>query len=359
MKTIKKIAALLLVVIMALTVVGCHKKDEIAVTIDGIKFTSAYYMCALVNANMEAKNLVAESLTDEEKQETEIDYFSKKVEDKKFVDWVEDKAIETLKEIAAYKLLCKENKIEPTKDELSTIESNASFLWSSYGYSAYFEPNGVSLNTYTAYTKDAAYSEKYFEFLYGKEGKKAISDEEVNTKISENFQVANVLDASYEENATDESKKALKTQLENYAKEIQEGKKTFEQVYAEFNGEEDHHHEETEEDGPKDPHAQILGAEGTNYANTFNYEKVKAMKVGEVKVIDNQSNTGLTLLVKHDLKADPYYTTTLDMNARHLIADKDFEKEISDYTKKLKPEISKYAIGQFKVKNIEEPTYNY
>ena len=53
MKTIRKIAALLLIAVMCLTVTGClHKKDEIAVTIDGIEFTSAYYMCALINANM-------------------------------------------------------------------------------------------------------------------------------------------------------------------------------------------------------------------------------------------------------------------------------------------------------------------
>ncbi len=358
MKTIKKIAALLLVAVMVLTVAGCHKKDEIAVVIDGEEFTSAYYMCALINANMEAKNLVYESLTDKEKESGEVDYYSKKVEDKKFVTWVEDKAIETLKEIAAYKLLCKENKIELDEEKVKTTESNASYYWSSYGYSMYFEPNGVAEKTYVKYTTDSLFAERYFEFLYAKDGKNAISDEDVKTKIYENFEIADILDATYEENATDDAKKALKTRLENYAKDLQAGKKTFEQVYNEYNKvTEEDKQETTEKDGPKDKYAQILGAEDTNY-NSSHYATVKAMKIGEAKVVENEGGTGLYIFFKQDIKADPFYLTNLDMDARHLIADKDFEKIIEDYAKKLKPEINDYAVKQFKVKKIQEPSYN-
>ena len=44
MKNIKRIFALALVLVMALTVTACHKKDEIAVKIGDVEFTSAYYM---------------------------------------------------------------------------------------------------------------------------------------------------------------------------------------------------------------------------------------------------------------------------------------------------------------------------
>ena len=70
MKMIKNLIAILLVAMMALSASACHGKDEIAVTIDGIEFTSAYYMCALVNADSEAQSKVYESLSDEEKQKT-------------------------------------------------------------------------------------------------------------------------------------------------------------------------------------------------------------------------------------------------------------------------------------------------
>ncbi len=113
MKNIKRILALMLMIVVVMSVAGCHPKNEIAVTIGDLEFTSAYYMCALVTADSEAKSKVNESLTEEEQNSgEEIDYYSKKIDDKDYVKWVEDTAIEQLKKIAAYKTLCKENKLE-------------------------------------------------------------------------------------------------------------------------------------------------------------------------------------------------------------------------------------------------------
>ena len=92
MKNLKRIIAAALVSVMALSFTACHKKDETAVTVGKVKFTSAYYMCALINADSEAKSKVKESLSDSDSK-TDIDYYSKKVEDKDFVKWVKDTAL--------------------------------------------------------------------------------------------------------------------------------------------------------------------------------------------------------------------------------------------------------------------------
>ena len=64
MKLVKKIIALVLGVLMAFSFTGCiHKKGEIAVKINGVEFTSAYYACALINAKTEAQNKVYETIT--------------------------------------------------------------------------------------------------------------------------------------------------------------------------------------------------------------------------------------------------------------------------------------------------------
>ena len=77
-------------------------------------------MCALINADSEAKTKVQEELSEDEQSGTEeIDYYSKKIDKKDYVKWVEDKAMESLKTIAAYKLLCKENKLEISKEDES------------------------------------------------------------------------------------------------------------------------------------------------------------------------------------------------------------------------------------------------
>lgn len=379
MKNIKRMLAILLAVVLLFSFAGCHKKDEIAVKIGDVKFTSAYYMCALMAADGEAKAKVDEQLAEaEEKSEEEtetstekVDYYSQKIEDKSFSDWTKDRAIEMLKEIAAYKTLCKENELEIDDETKTNVESYASYYWSSYGYAAYYEPNGVGQATYTNFMKDSYYSELYFEHLYGEEGKKALKSDDVKKTIYDNFIIADILEGAFTEEMKDADKENLKKQFDDYAKALNDGKNTFEEVYNEYNkveeeeSHEGHDHEEeaeeTEEEEelkPQDELATVLGAEDTGYESEY-YEDIKKLDVGKATVLKLDDDAGYVLVIKQDIKKDPYYLDSLDMTARHMIADEDFEKLIADYSKDLTPEINKYAVGQFKVEKIVEPEYGY
>ena len=363
MKSFKRLFAAALTLMMIAVFAGCHKKGEIAVTVGDVEFTSAYYMCALVNADAEARGLVNEKLSEEELSgEKEVDYYSKKVEDKSYVEWVEETAMNTLKEIAAYKTLCKENKIELEEDEITAAESYAEYYWSSYGYASYFEPNGVGKATYIQYMKDSYYAEKYFEFLYGKEGEKALASDKVEEAIYSNFIIADAMEYYYETSALEEEKDAVKAQFSSYLDDLTSGKKTFEQVYKEHNKIEDteasdtetNDTDDTDELTPKDEYASILGAKGTSYEVAY-YDTVNAMATGEVKLMDLDNEAGVVLVVKQDIKADEYYKETLDIEARHILADEEFEKIIQEYIKELKIEVVDSAVKQFKVKKIVIP----
>ena len=356
MKTFKKIAALLLVCLLALSAVGCHKQNEVAVKVDGFEFTSAYYMCALINANSEAQNKVYETLSAEEQQK-EVDFYSKKIDDKNFVTWVEDRALEIIKEIAAYKSLCKKADLKLDDETKANAQSYASYYWQN-GYSQFFEPNGVSESTYTNFTVDSYYASLYFEHLYGKDGKKAIPAEDVKNKIYDNFIIANLIDVSFSEE-TDTEKTAIETKLNGYADKLKNKSITFEQAYKEYYEIKDEPKDtttESNESKPKDEYATVLGAEGTGYEHEF-YADIQKMATGEVKVIKKENNAGFVLVVKQDIKADSFYLDNLDLTARHLIKDKEYSDDIAKTVKDLKPEINKYAVKQFKVKKIVEPSY--
>lgn len=367
MKNIKRILAVALVLVMALSVVGCHKKGEIAVTIGDVEFTSAYYMCALMNADSEAKAIIDEKLAEEnkDKEQTEeapeeVDYYSHKVEDKEYVQWVEDTAMKNLKKVAAYKTFAKKNKLELDEETASNADMYAEYYWSSYGYSMYFEPNGVGQATYAQYSKDMYYSNLAFEFLYGKDGEKAVAAEDVKTKIYDNFIIADMLQGSYTEEMTTEQKADLKAKFETYVDLLNKGEKTFEEVYINYNGEQEETQteqtEETDEPKPADKYAQIIGAEGTGYESEY-YDVIKGLEVGTAKLIELTDGSGLMVAFKQDITADAYYLETLDMSGRHLIADEDFDKYMEDYAKKLDVEVNDYAVKQFKVKKIVEPEY--
>ena len=357
MKNIKKVFALALVLVMALMFTACHEKGEIAVKIGDIEFTSAYYMCALINADSEAKYRVESELSDDESTD-DVDYYSKKIDDKDFVTWVEDTALDHLKEIAAYKTLCKENNLEISDEEAENAEAYASFYWSSYGYSAYFEPNGVGESTYTHYMKDSYYSNLYFEHLYGEGGEKEIEADTVKAKMLDNFVVADILEVSFSEKKADEIT-ALKEKINGYAADLKNGKKTFEEVYKDYNGTaeeaEEKEEAETDEPQPKDKYASILGSSITSYSSDY-FTKVKAMATGEVKVIELDDGSGLVLAVKQDIEADSYYLDTLDVTVRHLIADEEYEADIKEYAEKMHCEVIDRVVKQFKVKKIVEPS---
>lgn len=363
MKNVKRIIAVILMAVMALSVTACHKKGEIAVTAKDIEFTSAYYMCALINADNEAKNQINENLSEEEAAESEIDYYSKKIDDKDYKTWVKDKALEYLKDIAAYKLLCEENEIALDDEMKSEAETIADYYWNSYGNSYYYEPNGVSYETYKRYTVDSVYSESYFNHLYGEGGKKEISAEDVKKEIYADYMIADLIEGTFTSDMTDDDKTALKTKLEGYVTALNNGEKTFKEVYNEYNAieaeesEETHDHSEDEAAHPKDEYAEIIGAEGTNYEFLY-FDDVKEMKNGEAKLIELDESAGYLLVVKGDIQSDDYYLDTLDSAARHSLKDEEFEAEITEYQKTFELDVNKYAINQFKVDKIIVPDYS-
>ena len=115
-------------------------------------------MCAFVTADSSARQKVSESLTEAEQTSGNVDIYSKKIDGKKYADWVKATALDELRKIAAYKTLCTANKVELTAEQKTEATQMAAYYWSSYGYQSLLEPNGVSEKTYNAYMLDSYYS---------------------------------------------------------------------------------------------------------------------------------------------------------------------------------------------------------
>lgn len=375
MKLMKNIIAVVIALIMALSVTACHKKDEIAVTVNGFEYTSAYYMCALINAYSEGQSEVYDAMGD--KASTDVDYFKQKLDGKKFEVWVKERAIEILEEIGTYQKLCKDAKVELSDDQMTEAQNMAYYYWVYYGYSEFFEPNGVSFNTYLQFTIDTYYSSVYFEHIYGEGGKKEIAAADVEAKLYKDFIIADLIEVTFDKE-TDKEKEEMKTKLDGYVADLKAGKKTFEEVYnlhndikpeedkkeedkteetdkEDANKEEDKT-EEKEELKPLDEHAQILGAKDTGFDHD-NFDEISKMATNEVKLITKAEKAGYILVVKKDIKADPYYRENLDITVRHLLKDDEFNKDMAEILKTAKADVNSYAVDRFKVKKIKEPTY--
>ncbi|MBO4693059.1 MAG: hypothetical protein J5659_01520 [Clostridia bacterium] len=355
MKNTKKIVCLLLVLCFCFAFAACHKKNETAVKVGSLKFSSGYYACVLFFTDSQARSKVEEELTDKGESTENINYYKHKIDGKSYVKWVEEETIKTIKKIAACKLYCKENELKLGEDE-AQMKSYAEYYWDQ-GYSQVLIENGVSKETYVKYMTDLSYEDLYFNHIYGAEGEEAISAEKLSEELSENYAVADMLDVDFSSISEDE--KTTKTeQLKGYVEDLTKGTRTFEEIYHEFNG--DEHNSDEEEAGddttakPLDSHATFIGNKDTDYSNDY-FDDIYAMETNAVKIIDKKDDAGQILVVKKDVMEDPYYLSNYDTVLRHSIADDDFDKKIEKDIKKLGFKEYKRATGRFNVKKIYYP----
>lgn len=362
MNTLKRTFAIILCFALMITcLAGCHEKGEIAVKIGDVEFTSGYYACALVFADTEARTLVEGELSEDGDLPDEIKYWNYKVEDTDYVEWVEETALNTLKELAAIKTLCAKEQVTLDEETISLAESNSDYLWDTYGYSALMESNGVSEATFKQYMLDSYLADEYFEHVYGKGGEKEIAADKLAEQLNNNYVLVNKLEVDF--SSLEETEiQDKRNQFTAYETALKDGSKTFEQIYLEYNeiSAEDHKHDEVEEgeSAPQDYHATVLGNEDTDYASDH-FEAAKKMALGEIKLITLEEEAGLVLLIKKDIAADPYYLETFDTMLRQDIVGDDYTDDLADYGKELKCDVNTSSTKQFKVKKIEYPEAAY
>lgn len=354
MKFTKRFTAVLMVVLMVFGFTACHKKNETAVKIGDLKFTSGYYACVLFFTDSQARSKVETKLEEDGKSTDDVNYYKQKIDGKNYVDWVKEETLNTIKKIAAAKLYCKENKLS-LGDDAEQMKSYAEYYWTQ-GYSEILPENGVSKETYISYMTDLSYEDLYFNHIFGEDGEKAVSADSLKAELNKNYALADMLDVSLTD--LEETEKTTKTeQLEGYLEDLKKGTRTFEEVYHDYNGEE-HEDEDTSaesgENKPLDSHATLIGNADTSLAND-NFDEIYKMETGEVKIIDKADNTGKILVVKKDVLEDPYYLKNYDSTLRHSIADKDFDEIVEKYIKTLKIKEYKSAINRFNVKKIYYP----
>lgn len=369
MKIFGKIIAVLSAVAILLTMTACHKKDEVAVTIDGIDITSALYMNALIECDMEAKSRIDEELNSSESTTSttteDVDYYSQTLDNMKYVDYVKSKALERCREYAFYQKLIDNKTISLTDEEKSEAEYYAEAYWSYYGYSTLFEANGVALETYKKAFLYSYYANAYFMHIYGEGGEKEVDEATIKKTMNEKYILVYALTKTYDSDATDEDKAAVKSTYDGYAKRLTNGE-DFKKIYEEVNGSSesdtsidasDIDDDETanENSSAQDSLATVIGDEDTNYSND-NFSTVEAMKTGEVKLVESSDKTSVTVYKKLDINQDPYYLKTLLNNEILAVLKEDeFEKSVDEEAAKLSLEENSFATKRFKVKKIVYP----
>lgn len=378
MKTIKRIIAVILVLALGICLVACHPKDETAVSLGDIKITSAMYSYYLMMADMEAQNRVSESGVDMTAKN--FDIYKQEIDGKKYVDFVEELALNNCKKAIAYMKLCKDAGLTLDDVSISNASQTAMYYWYYSGYSSILPLNGINYETFVEINKINYYGDIYFKHLYDKGGDKEIPEADIMSTMEENFVAAYLIQKQY----TDATLEEIKTKFQGYKERLEKGEdfKTINEEFEKSEQPEDTTSSTTtssgdassntssntssgatssEDDTPKakDELIQIKGSKETEDSGYYfaKFDDLKAMALDEVKLIEDTENKVLYLAIKKDIKADSYYREELlESTLLYLIKGDEFEEMIKTYTLELEVEVNKFAIGQFKVKKINYGT---
>ena len=220
---------------------ACRPKDETAMTIDGVKITTGYYLACLVDATTQAIQQVnaAQSSSSTTTLSKLSDYYTQTINGVNFVTWVQNQALMECQTYVAVQKQFSAAKLTFSAPEETNLQSYVSMYWDTQGYdsqgnqlpmdSLTYAPNGVSKATYTEKAKSMIMQQDLFTHIYGAGGTSAISDADMKTGLKTHYALADAIVVSLTDSsgtALDDTKKAaIKTRLDGYVAELKRGAK--------------------------------------------------------------------------------------------------------------------------------------
>lgn len=233
-KKITKPLALFSASAMLLAAAGCSDTSWSYKTSEKTLSNGAwiYYTFSAMN---EAASKIEEE-TDKSVDLATDDFGSMKVEGKAVFDWVTEQAKDKAEKYLAIEKLCSDYKLE---NDSSTLKSMVS-LYSQYfdaGYMDVYKTIGVGVQTFAdIYGVYPTRYEQVFDYVYGKDGPQAVSDDELKKYFKEKYTSYYYLSYSFkktddEGNETDvdaQTMDTVKDAFAKYANELKAGKKTSE-----------------------------------------------------------------------------------------------------------------------------------
>lgn len=244
----KKITAAALAAVCAASMTGCMDTGYIG-TVDGMEIRNGIYLWCMQTAYGDGYTEVTE-VKEEAGDTSEIsDIFVETIDGKPANDWIKENAVVELRRYVAVNRLFEENGLALTAEENADIQEYVNGIWDTedmyalyiYGTKTmgeYYESIGMGMDTirdvYTTNQKEA----KLLEALYSEGGSKALSDEQINSFLTENFANVKYIELPFKDMyglslSTDEEKAEVVAKAQGYVDRFNGGE-SFIEIRYEF-----------------------------------------------------------------------------------------------------------------------------
>ncbi|MBQ2797840.1 MAG: hypothetical protein IJF09_00460 [Ruminiclostridium sp.] len=250
MRLFKRIAAAVCAIAVAVSVAGCADITKMG-TVEDKGINAGVYLwfvnAAMDDAQTEVDNQLSDMGTSASKIEN-FSYFDYNVQEKPFAQFVEEKAIELVKQHVAIEKKAEELGLSLTAEEKNVIKENAKDLWKTeityYGYSTgvtygeNYEKAGISRQSYTQVQLVNSLRNKLFDKYYEENGITPTDQKDIDVYFKDNYgrfeiiQVA-LKDAKGEAIDTEQGKADKLKQAEGYLDRLLKGEE-YDTVFHDY-----------------------------------------------------------------------------------------------------------------------------
>lgn len=230
MAKLKKAAVLFTALIMACSAAGCSDTSY-TLKADNEEIRAGIYIDYVLSEMSYQISMLyySEGITD--------NFFDQKIEDKPFAEYVSEKALQNTKEYVAITRQFDELGLELTADESKEINSNVNDAWETQG--GLYEAEGISKESLKKVYQCSKKREKIFDYFYAEGGTEAVSDDQMQTYINDNYlryKTISITKSTAEDEETkkkeNEEKLALRDEYLKKAEEL--SFEEFDQIIEEY-----------------------------------------------------------------------------------------------------------------------------
>lgn len=206
----KKLAAASLAIVCAASMSGCSDSGYIG-TVNGIQIPNGMYLFYVaVNGYNEAASQIKEEQGDESGT-AEVTVFNNTIEGKSASAWLKDYAVTKLRRYAAIEDLFAQYSLSLTDEEKTEIEDNLKSLDNDLGmyaqyyglpdgissFGEHYESMGIGKSSLRMISENSYKENHVFLNQYDTDGLTPVSDDEINTYITENYAAVKYLKLNF------------------------------------------------------------------------------------------------------------------------------------------------------------------
>ncbi len=227
MNVLKKTLAAVLALVLMLSLAGCSSKDmSWAATYDNQQIATGVYLAYLLNGFYQAETKVEDPNSAVLKQE---------IEGQPAAQWIEAEALKGFKKYVVIEKQFRELGLSFTEEEQTYVNKYFKQEWDTN--SGVYEKNGISQESMRKVVENSFKRSILFTRIYGKDGTKAVPEEEKLEYFRENYARSNYLVLPKKDDAgqelDDAEKEVRQLMLDEYKTRIENGE-SFEDILLEY-----------------------------------------------------------------------------------------------------------------------------